>query len=181
MTVPRLFVAIGLPEPVKEQLLDLTQGALPGTRWSDFDQFHLTLRFIGDVHNGIAVEVVDILNRIDAAGFSLQLAGIHCFGNKRQARILWAGVNKAEELRPLQKKIERALIEIGLEPERRKYRPHVTLARCRGLSMAAAGDFLAGHADFRSDRFPVEHFALYSSLLGHGGAVYRVEASYPLA
>jgi 2'-5' RNA ligase len=177
----RLFVAIELPASAKELLLDLEDPALPNVRWSTYDQFHLTLRFIGDVHAGVVSEIHDALQNVHAAPFELDLQGLDCFGNKRSARIIWAGVCESEPLRALQRKIEHTITSIGLEPERRKYRPHITVARCSRLPMAEVAGYIEPRAGFASPVFPVDHFTLFSSHQSGQGTSYRAEAHYPLS
>ena len=178
--MPRLFVAVALPEDVKDTLLDFVDPSFPGARWLGYDQYHLTLRFIGEVHDGIARDVDDALLGIAAAPFSLSLKGAGYFGDRRRVRVLWAGVSDAAGPNALNRKIERVLQEIGLQPERRRYRPHVTLARCRGTGREDAEAFHNRHADFASRVFDVEGFHLFSSHLGREGAIYRIEADYSL-
>ncbi len=178
--MPRLFVGIELPDDVKDWLLDLQDMDLAGVRWSHYDQFHLTLRFIGDVHDGVAREILPALAEIEAPGFELGLCGCDAFGSKKQTRVLWAGVTESQPLRQLQRKIERRLVDIGLEPETRKYRPHVTLARGKSLTAADAAPYLARHAGLVGPRFSVSEFTLFSSQLGRHGAHYEIEARYPL-
>ena len=69
---------------------------------------------------------------------------------------------------------------IGLEPEGRKYTPHVTLARLRDSSNRDVADYLSARGHFRSQPFPVSRFVLFSSRNSVGGGPYVVEASYPL-
>ncbi len=80
----------------------------------------------------------------------------------------------------LQRRVEAGLAALGLEPERRKFHAHVTLARLKGAPSERVGAFLANHNLFASEPFAVDSFALFSSLLSRNGAVYRAEASYPL-
>jgi 2'-5' RNA ligase len=176
----RLFVAIELPTSIKDLLLDLEDPELPNVRWSTYEQFHLTLRFIGDVHEGVASEIHDALQYIRAEPFTLDLQGLDCFGNKRSARIIWVGLRESEPLRALQRKVEHAVTGVGLEPERRKYRPHITVARCSRLPMSEVAGYVEPRAAFASPNFPVDHFAVFSSHQSSKGTYYRAEAHYPL-
>jgi 2'-5' RNA ligase len=174
----RLFVALELPEAVCERLTQL-QGGVPGARWMTEDQMHLTLRFIGEVDENVAHDIDDTLVGLTAPGFMLELAGTGEFGGKIP-RALWAGVRPNEALLHLQKKIETALQRIGLEPEPRKFSPHVTLARLRNAPREKVMAFLSHHGLFSSGPFPVDHFVLFSSHQGSGGSVYHPERVYPL-
>ena len=178
--MPRLFVAIDPPSSVKDQLLDLNEEDMAGVRWSGYDRFHLTLRFIGETHGGIARDIDDALATICVKPFEMQLNGAGYFADRRRARVLWAGVGENSNLRGLNRKIERVLVEIGLAPEHRKFRPHITLARSKTLNRAAAEHYCAKHQGFQSDPFRVETFQLISSLLTSKGAYYQAEADYPL-
>jgi len=174
----RLFVALELPEAVRDRLV-LLQGGVPGARWAHDDQLHLTLRFIGDVTEDVGHDVDDALLSIRAPGFVLELAGVGEFGGKNP-RALWAGVRANGALVHLQKKIETALQRIGLEAETRKFSPHVTLARLRGAPHEKVVQFLSEYGLFASAPFRVERFVLFSSHQGSGGSVYHAERVYPL-
>src|SRR5271169_1349618 len=125
----RLFVGIGFPPELKLRLSLLCSG-LPGAKWVDPGNFHLTLRFIGEVGEDVAADVDEALVTLKARRFALQLAGVGVFGNGKP-RQLWVGAERDPALASLQGKIELALIRIGLPPEPRKFAPHVTLARLR--------------------------------------------------
>ncbi len=174
----RLFVALEIPEQVRSSLF-LLQGGVPGARWSNPEQYHLTLRFIGEVDEAVAGDIDDILSSISAPRFTLELAGVGKFGGKLP-RALWAGVRPSAELLHLQKKIETAMQRLGHAAEERKFTPHVTLARLRNSPPEKVMDFVAHHGLFASGAFEVNSFALFSSLLGSAGAVYNVERSYNL-
>ena len=139
------------------------------------------MRFLGELDGGEAADVDAALGQIRMPGFSLELEGISHFGEGRKLRALWAGVRPNPALMRLQAKIEQAVIRAGLPPEKRKFKPHVTLARFKsnpgGAKLQA---YLAQNALFRAEPFDVDHFTLYSSFLSSSGAIYRPEASYPL-
>ena len=175
----RLFVGIEFPPELKLQLSLLSTG-MPGTKWVDAGNFHLTLRFIGEVGRDVAADIDDALGRLRARRFSLQLAGTGVFGGDRP-RALWVGVEREPELVSLRGKIEQALIRIGLEPEPRKFVPHVTLARLRDPALDELGDFLAANAQFRAAPLPVEHFSLIASFPTKAGSIYEDQADYPLS
>jgi len=174
----RLFVGIEFPPELKLRLSLLCTG-VPGARWVDPGNFHLTLRFIGEISEDIAADVDEALVRVKAGRFSLQLAGVGVFGGGRP-RTLWVGVEKQPELTLLQGKIEQALIRAGLPPEPRKFAPHVTLARLREPPSDKLGEFLAANSRFRSEPFAVEHFSLIASFLTKAGSIYEDQADYPL-
>ena len=175
----RLFVALSLPEDVQQRLSGLANG-LPGARWVKPENMHLTLRFLGEVDNLAAADVDDALAKIRSPGFGLSLNGIGHFGEGRKLRALWVGVDASDELMRLQEKIEQALIRLGLPPEPRKFKPHVTLARFKSNPGARLQAYLADHNLLRAGPIAIESFELYSSFTSADGPIYRVEASYPL-
>lgn len=177
--MPRLFVAIDLPEGVKRDLERLRAG-VPGANWLRPAQFHLTLRFIGEVDGALARDVAAALAGVDGEGFAMSLAGLGHFGRGRKIHTLWVGARADGGLLALRERIEARLVALGLEPEHRKYKPHVTLARLKEVGEGRLADYLAGHAAFASERFAVDSFALFSSFLGHEGAIHTIESSYPL-
>ena len=175
----RLFVALDFPDAVRERLAGLG-GGVPGARWTDPDNLHLTLRFIGEVPDDQAADIDAALATIEAPGFDLVLDGVGIYGSARAARILWAGVERSEPLAHLQNKVESALVRCGLPAEERRFSPHVTLARLKDAPRDRLARFLEDRALFRAGPFHVEHFTLYRSLLGKGGAVYEALREYPL-
>jgi len=177
--VTRLFVSVELPEEVKEALGSLCNG-VPGARWVEPEQIHLTVRFIGDVDGLGFQNAIDALASVRAAPFAIALRGVGHFPPRGEPRVLWAGVEKSEPLALLHDRIESALVRMGLEPERRKFAPHVSLARLRGTPVRAVGRFLARNALFRTEPIPVDEFHLVSSQLSPKHAIHLNEASYAL-
>ena len=175
----RLFVGIEFPPELKLRLSLLCTGALPGARWVDPGNLHLTLRFIGEISESQAADVDEALARLKARPFTLQLAGAGVFGGNRP-HALWVGVERDAGLVKLRDKVEQALIRTGLPPEQRKFAPHVTLARLRDAAPQQLGAFLAAHARFRADPLPVDRFNLIASFPTKSGSVYEDQAEYPL-
>lgn len=177
--MPRLFTGLELPSDVGFSLAML-RGGLPGARWIEPENYHITLRFIGDIDDRVAEDVASMLDQVNRRGFELRLEGLDYFGG-RKARAVIACVLPVAPLMELQAEHERLMQRIGLEPEGRKYTPHVTLARLRNSSSREVADYLAEHAPFRSSAFPVARFVLYSARASVGGGPYVIEAAYPLA
>ena len=175
----RLFVGIVFPPELKLQLSLLCSG-VPGAKWVDPGNFHLTLRFIGETGEDVAADIDDVLSRLRARRFTLQLEGTGVFGGGDKPRSLWVGVERRPELVGLRDKIEQALIRIGLPPEPRKFAPHVTLARLHNPALDNLSRFLAAHARFRPEPLSVEGFSLIASLQTKAGPVYEDQADYPL-
>jgi RNA 2',3'-cyclic 3'-phosphodiesterase len=175
----RLFVGIAFPPELKLRLSLLCTGVL-GARWIDPGNFHLTLRFIGEITEDVAADVDEALVQLEARPFSLQLAGTGVFGGNRP-HTLWVGVERDPDLARLRDRIEQALIRAGLAPEPRKFAPHVTLARLRDPALDQLGQFLAAHARFRAEPLRVEHFSLIASFPTKAGSVYEDQADYRLS
>jgi 2'-5' RNA ligase len=174
----RLFVGIEFPPELKLRL-SLLCTALPGARWIDPGNLHLTLRFIGEIPEDLAADVDEAMGRLRARPFTLQLAGTGIFGGNRP-HTLWVGVERDPDLVRLHDKIEHALIRAGIAPEPRRFAPHVTLARLRDPELDKLGYFLAAHALFRADPLPVDRFSLIASFPTKAGSVYEDQADYML-
>ena len=176
--MPRLFTAIEVP---KEAALSLSmlRGGLTNARWVDPENYHITLRFIGDVDRPTAGEVSAALSRIDRASFQLRISGLGAFGG-RKPHSVHAKVEKTPALIELQAEQERALQRIGLRAEGRKFAPHVTLARLRGISSESVANYLSLRGSFSLMPFQVSRFVLYSSRDSVGGGPYVIEEEYPL-
>lgn len=176
----RLFVALALPDAVRTRLAALA-GGIPGARWVPPENYHLTLRFIGEIEPWRAEEADAALAAIRAPRFELALAGIGTFEKAGRIQSLHVTAERSEALARLQAKVETALQRIGLEPERRRFAPHVTLARTEKAETGKLVAFLQTHALFRAGPVAVEHFTLFSSHLGKEAAHYVPEVEYELA
>jgi 2'-5' RNA ligase len=174
----RLFVALPIPDAVAQSLAPLQSG-VPGARWQTREQFHLTLRFIGEVDGRDGAAIIDALAGIEAPRFTMELHSVGEFGGKHP-HALWAGVRANEALLHLQRKIETALQRVGRSADRQKYTPHITLARLRGANTGRVMDWLTDHALYTSEPIAVDGFILYSSVLTSDGSVYRAERAYRL-
>lgn len=179
----RLFFALRPPAPVRDALSDLQDGVGPA-RWQDDDQLHLTLRFVGEVERPVAEELADALTRLRHPAVEARVAGVGAWGGRGRAGALWAGVEPREPIAALHRKLDASCVRAGLEPERRAFQPHVTLARLpRGASVDGpeVAGWRARHAGFRSEPFTFTHAVLYLSRLGHTGAAYEPVVEAKLA
>jgi 2'-5' RNA ligase len=176
----RLFVGLDLPWSLRERLSVLA-GGVPGARWLPPENYHVTLRFIGEVAPHQAEEIDLALTTLRARGFSLSLTGVGTFEKAGRPVVLWVGVERCQQLDLLQSKIETACQRTGLEPERRRFTPHVTLARLDNAVPTKLAVFVQANNLFRSEPMPVEHFTLFSSRLGKEASVYTAEVEYALA
>ncbi len=174
----RLFVAIRPPEPIRDLLIDAIDDSAD-FRWQDDEQLHLTLRFIGEVDRPQADDLADALDRIRAGPFPLRIAGVGRF-EQRSTGALWAAVEPKEPVAGLAAKVERVCQQVGLEPERRAFHPHITLARWKGRRTRELQSFLERRRGLSSAPFDVDCFTLFESRLSRHGAHYEAVAEYEL-
>jgi RNA 2',3'-cyclic 3'-phosphodiesterase len=175
----RLFVAIRPPEAIRDLLID-TMDDSSDFRWQDDEQLHLTLRFIGEVDRPVAEDLAAALGRIQAERFELRVAGVGRF-EQRNSGALWAAVEPKPPLAALAAKVERVCQSVGLEPERRAFHAHITLARWKGRRTREVHDFLEQTRGLTSEPFTIDEFILFESRLSRHGAHYDAVASYPLS
>jgi 2'-5' RNA ligase len=178
VSMPRLFTGLELPGVVVSQLT-LMRGGVVGARWLEPEDYHITLRFLGDIDAGAARDVDETLGDIRRPKTHVRFEGLSWFGADKPRAIV-AKVKADPALMDLQAEQERRLRRIGIEPETRKYTPHVTLARLRGVGPATVASYLAERGALIADSFTAERFVLYSAREGSGGGPYVVEAAYPL-
>lgn len=171
----RLFTAIEIPEPVRECLVHL-DGDIPGAHWVDEDLYHLTLRYIGEVDPPTADDIDAALAGIAFKPFDLTVTGLGTFGTP--PRVLWAGVARSDRLYGLVEKIDSALTRLKVDFQRRRYAPHVTLARLEDAPVGGVLRFVERHGDLIAPRFTVSRFVLYASERTHTGPVYSPERYY---
>jgi 2'-5' RNA ligase len=175
----RLFVALDLPWDVQETLSDLA-GGLMGARWVPSENYHLTLRFIGELSRHEAEDIDLALMGLRARGFSLALSGVGVFEKAGRPVNLYAGVERSAGLDHLRGKIETAMQRAGMPPERKRFVPHVSLGNVEGVPLHKLGTWLQAHSLFKLPPVPVEHFTLFSSYLGKETPVYTPEVEYAL-
>ena len=174
----RLFVAIRPPESIRDLLLDAMDHSAD-FRWQTDEQLHLTLRFVGEVERPLANDLADELSRIRSEPFDLRIAGVGRF-EQRNSGALWAGVEPKPPLAALAAKVERVCQQVGLEPERRAFHPHITLARWKGRRTREVQAWLDRTRGLSSEPFAVDAFTLFESRLSKHGAHYEEVASYSL-
>lgn len=175
----RLFVSLELPDDVRARL-QLLCCDVPGARWTDPDQFHLTVRFIGEVEEHVFDEIRDGLASVRVDPFEITVRGVGHFPPRGQPKVLWAGIAPSASLDLLHQRVDAALTRAGVPRDKRKFAPHITLARLRGSPSRAVGSFLSANGLFQADPIAVDRFWLYSSQLSPKHAVHRAEAEYPL-
>jgi RNA 2',3'-cyclic 3'-phosphodiesterase len=173
--MPRLFIAIDIPGPIKEALTQFTR-ELPAARWVPADQIHLTLRFIGEAGPQAFAAIKGALAGIQFHPFQLGLHGAGHFPPGKHPRVLWVGVEANPELMELYQDLELALVDVGIPPEERPFSPHLTLARLKTSAPAAVGSFETRHGELAFAPFEVREVILYSSVLANDGAIHSREA-----
>lgn len=175
----RLFVGIRPPAAVRAALSPLMSG-VPGARWQDDEQLHVTLRFIGEVDGRMAEDVAHALSTVRSPALALRVEGVGQFEARGRTNALWAGIQPRDAITALHRKVDQALVRCGLPPEHRAYLPHMTLARL-GRAAGPVEPWLAIHAGLRLPPFDAAHMILFESHLGSEGARYDSVARYPLA
>jgi RNA 2',3'-cyclic 3'-phosphodiesterase len=176
--MPRLFTALEIPHDAALSL-SLLRGGLPNSRWIDTENYHITMRFIGDVESHIADEIASALDRVQRPPFEIALQGVGQFGGKKPHSI-WAGVTPIHEMIQLQAEIERLCQRLHIAPDPRKFTPHVTLARLRNTAVHDVAHYLSTRGNFATKPFTVSRFVLLSSRDSVGGGPYITEEVYPL-
>jgi 2'-5' RNA ligase len=177
--MPRLFTGLEVPREVGESL-SMFRGGLPGARWIDPEFYHITLRFIGDIDDRLAVDIASLLNGMRRRRFEVRFGGVQAFGG-RKPRAIVVTVEPIQPLLELQAEHERLMQRLGLEPDGRKFTPHVTLARLRDSSPYDVAEYLTTRGPVFGSSFHVSRFVLFSAKSSVGGGPYVVEADYPLA
>lgn len=172
----RLFVAIELPDYVTAAIGRLQEeaGRIKGVSWVAPEKLHVTLAFLGDVEPGRQDEILGRLDEAKVRPFFLALEGLGVFPKKERPQVVWAGMAPVDpRLFQLHGKVERILMDLGFDPGKRRFHPHVTLARCQAGAAAGVSALLKKDADFGSAPFRVEEFSLFASELNPQGSIYR--------
>lgn len=176
--MPRLFAAIELSGDIGEALSRLRE-PLPGARWVDPANYHVTLKFFGDVDQPTAREISHVLANVESHAFEVRCLETGVFGGN-DPHALWAGVDGGEPLMSLQRDVEKAARRAGLKPEKRSFHPHITLARLQHTPVEAVARYLERHSRLASPFFTVSRFVVMSSRPHVGGGPYGIEEAFPL-
>ncbi|MEL6286043.1 MAG: RNA 2',3'-cyclic phosphodiesterase [Pseudomonadota bacterium] len=174
----RLFAALPVPPEIADPLLDL-QVNLPGASWRPIENFHITLRFFGELDHPTAKALDAELAAVRAKPIELEINGVGWFG-RREPRAVWARIAPSDGLDRLAGSCERAARRLGLPPDKTRYIPHITLAYCHHTPLDAAQSWCDSHGAHASGPFWADRFHLYESRLGRGPSRYTAEAEYPL-
>ena len=180
----RLFTGIALPILLRQRLSLLgdsgNMSGIAGAKWVERDNLHLTLTFIGEINEAVAEDIDEALESIRAPRFSLKLQGTGSFATRGEPSTLWAGVANNPPLHHLKDKIDRSLQKYGFAFDKRKYAPHVTLARLKNVDAAKIAGFMQQHNLFSTEEFEIDEFTLFRSRLTKHGPAYEALKEYPL-
>jgi len=177
----RLFTAIDIPDTLRDTLTELQDTDVLAARWSDPDQFHVTLRFIGDVSQAQAIRYEEALADVYADPVRCEPYGLDLLPSRQSPRVLMLGLERTDSMMELYEAVSDALEVGGLGPEDRKYRPHVTIGRLEDVKPNEVHEFLRVHEETTFPAFEAERFVLYESTLRPDGAIHEPEAFYPLS
>ena len=175
----RLFAALEIPPEAGADLARRQQG-IEGARWRPLEVLHITLRFVGEIAEDVAADLDGELSAITAPPFEVVLKGVGSFGEGRDIRAVWAGVAENAALRSLAGKCETAARRAGLKPEKKPYRPHVTLAYLKRADRGDVARWVAEHNLLQSPPIRMTWFGLWSSTLHPQGSRYDLQREYPL-
>lgn len=173
----RLFIAVPLPKGVKQKLLELQQ-PIEGIRWQSREQMHLTLKFVGEVDKKTTSKLRNELDSISHSDFFITITGIGYFPEGKQPKVVWVGIKENVSLEALHKKVEDHCEKIGIDPESRPYKPHVTIGRTKNGSKRVVTSFINQHKKIRIPDIPISQFALYESKLHPEGARHQRLQTY---
>jgi 2'-5' RNA ligase len=176
---PAYFVALDLPLGVREELSLIASG-VPGANWVDEDQLHLTLRYLGELDGVVLRDLQSALARIEADRFAMQLRGVGFFPPRGEPNVLWIGVDRCPPLLELRQRVDSIATRIGIKPDRRRFSPHVTLARLRDAPASRLARFAMEQGMFASPVFEPQSFSLYASHRRTTGAEYQRMAVFLL-
>ncbi len=175
----RIFIAVDIGDPRLISVIARMRDTIVGTgvpmKPVEEQNFHITLRFIGEVPESTVEEVKEILSRIEFPKFRVVLKGLGAFPSPSRPRVVWIGVSEGfEELKRIRDEIEAGLRKIGIKPERQEFHPHVTLARIKGSrGIARLSKLIEEYSDYEFGSFTVESVKLKKSTLTRHGPIYE--------
>ena len=178
MFMIRLFAGLSLPDSIRDHLNQIKLG-LPQARWVERENLHLTLYFIGMVDEPVVEDIDLYLSTLDFKPFELTISGVNCFHSRNKVRSVWAGVETTTEITALHEKVKILILRAGLLADRRKFVPHVTLARLKKTSLSTIVPYLGQKAGFRLPPFKVSEITLFQSHILSNGTAYEALATYP--
>ena len=177
--MPRLFTGLEVPAHIRA-ILSLKQAGIPQMRWMEPSDFHITLRFIGDVSARQANDIVEVLSQRSRGQPTVDIGELKCFGGTKPSA-LYASISTDPILIGLAASQERAMQQLGLPPDPRRFTPHITIGRCKGCSPESIARYLSQHGEaWPGLSYKPARFVLYSARESRGGGPYKVETAWPL-
>ena len=177
----RLFTALDIPENFRSRVAAFRDSDALEARWSPPDQYHITLRFIGDVDGDEISRYEEIISDITAPIARCIPYGLDVLPSRQNPSVVIVGLERSDSLLAVYDELSAALEELGLEPEGRRFRPHVTLARVHdGTSPEAVHAYLRSQSADDLPSFQAKYVHLYESTLTQDGAIHDRRLSVPL-
>jgi len=173
----RLFTAIDIPDDILDYICSF-QKKMPSLKWCRKEQMHLTLNFIGNADEKLFLKIKKELASLTYDKLKISLGGTGFFPGTKNPSIFWLDIKQSSELGNLQKKIENILSGLGIKPEAREFKAHLTLLRIKDRNFLNVEKLSALYSAFEIKSFIPEAFVLYSSKLTPNGPIYTKEASY---
>jgi RNA 2',3'-cyclic 3'-phosphodiesterase len=185
----RTFAAVEITAPIRartEELIDSLDGTAADVNWVEPHNLHLTLKFLGDVHQREITTVCKAIARGAAMikPFEIEVRGAGAFPNATRPRTIWLGVATGEgPMVVLHDRVEAELAELGYREEHRRFQAHMTIGRVRGagIGITELGDRLQNQADFQAGRMTVNKVTLFASALTPDGPVYEIVGTSSLS
>ncbi len=174
----RCFIAIPLPENIREEILNIQGQFKPlnlHAKWVEYQNLHVTLKFLGQVEQERIPEIKDIISKISSITqpFSLTLSETGAFPSLRKPRVLWVGIKPQEPPVRIINYLNESLAKIGSEPEKRKPHPHITIARIKSSKNIHKLEKILSYLKNNNLEWMVKEITLFKSILTSKGAVYE--------
>jgi len=180
----RAFIAVEVPVFSK---LDEFSRAVKGTgadlKMVNLDNVHITLKFLGDTDEALVPEIEQVIRNAVSGiePFTMKLKGTGAFPNLNRISVVWAGLENAEALGEIAGKIDTGLVPLGFQPERRKFSPHVTVARVKtGRNKDRLADIIGQFQNSEFGEISVDRIILKKSVLTPQGPIYSDIITIPL-
>ena len=175
----RIFIGLQFPSSVCDELKNLKGGVI-GANWVSYENYHLTLRFLGECDNDLLDDIYLALSQIRTCSFTLQIQGVNHFKKKGVIKSLWVGTVKNPSLIMLKKEIDLMLQKINIKKEGRAFYPHVTLAKLFRPRLSEVTFFEQINNLFCSKKIPIDHITIFESHSLKGGSMYQPLTKIPL-
>ena len=175
----RIFIGLQFPRTICDELKNLRGGVI-SANWVADENYHLTLRFLGECDNNLLDDIYLALSQIRTRSFSIQLQGVNHFKKKGVVKSLWVGIVKNPSLTALKTEIDTILQNINIKEERRAFYPHVTLAKLSNPRLSEVTFFEQMNNLYCSKKIPINHITIFESQSLKGGSIYQPLIKIPL-